>query len=51
MQMLCFIRRKRDQRYIWWRCGKVCGKGKVWEAHVDALIPPEGPATQTDSVV
>jgi hypothetical protein len=43
--LLCFIKRKRSQGYVWWRHSMVWKKGMPLRAHVEASFPPEVPAT------
>jgi hypothetical protein len=42
--MLCVIKRKRSQGYVWWRCSMVWGKGPPLWAYAEAFLPHEVPA-------
>jgi hypothetical protein len=39
-----YKKRKQSQRYVWWVCGKVWGKGVLLQAHAEASLLLEVPA-------
>ena len=41
-----FIKKKKRKEYVWWRKGRVWGKGLPLWAHAEASLPPEVPAIQ-----
>ena len=45
--LLCFIKKEKKERkvYVWWRSGMVSGEGISLQAHAEASLPREIPAT------
>lgn len=40
-----FYKHKEEKEYGWWMCHQVWGEGVPPQAHAEAALPPERPAT------